>query len=107
MKYVQCYLDERSGWIRIFGFGLSFRNIKKSGYELTFSQRHGYNKYVKIFGYVITFLKPQNMKTRKSKGQRLGWEDREKATKVLLNENMLTGKVVSLDHFPGFRKMVN
>ena len=53
----QCYLDERSGGIRIFGFGLSFRNIKKSGYELTFSQRHGYNKYVKIFGYVITFLK--------------------------------------------------
>lgn len=47
------------------------------------------------------------MKTRKSKGQRLGWEDREKATKVLLNENMLTGKVVSLDHFPEARKMVN
>ena len=58
MKYVQCYTEERSGWFRIFGFGLSFRNIKKSGYELTFSQRHGYTKYVKIFGYVITFLKP-------------------------------------------------
>ena len=64
MKYVQCYTDKRSGWFRIFGFGLSFRNIKKSGYELTFSQRHGYTKYVKILGYVITFLKRQNMATR-------------------------------------------
>ena len=34
------------------------------------------------------------MKTKQSKGQRLGWEDREKATKVLLNENMLIGKSV-------------
>ena len=34
------------------------------------------------------------MKTKKSKGQRLGWEDREKATKVLLNENMLIVKSV-------------
>ena len=58
MKYVQYYRNIRLCWFRIFGFGLSFRNIKKSGYELTFSQRYGYNKYVKIFGYVITFLKP-------------------------------------------------
>ncbi len=34
------------------------------------------------------------MKTKQSKGQRLGWEDRRHVTKVLLNENMLTGKVV-------------
>jgi len=34
------------------------------------------------------------MKTKKSKGQRLGWEDRKHANKVLFNENMLTGKVV-------------
>ena len=34
------------------------------------------------------------MKTRKYKGQRLGWEDRKHAAKFLLNENMLTGKVV-------------
>lgn len=47
------------------------------------------------------------MKTKKSKGQRLGWEDRKHATKVLLNENMLIGKVVSLDHFPDFGKMVH
>ena len=34
------------------------------------------------------------MKTKQSKGQRLGWEGRKHDTKVLLNENMLTGKVV-------------
>lgn len=34
------------------------------------------------------------MKKKQSKGQRLGWEDRKHATKVLLNENMLIGKVV-------------
>ena len=47
------------------------------------------------------------MKTKQSKGQRLGWEDRNHAAKFLLNENMLTGKVVSLDHFPDFGKMVH
>ena len=36
MKHVQCYLDERSVWFRIFGFGLYFRNIKRSGYVITF-----------------------------------------------------------------------
>ena len=34
------------------------------------------------------------VKVKKSKGQRLGWEDRKHDTKVLLNENMLIGKVV-------------
>ena len=34
------------------------------------------------------------VKVKKSKGQRLGWEDRKHVTKVLLNENMLAGKVV-------------
>ncbi len=47
------------------------------------------------------------MKTKQSKGQRLGWEDRKHATKVFLNENMLTGKVVSLDHFVEVNKKVN
>ena len=47
------------------------------------------------------------VKVRKSKGQRLGWEDRKHATKVLLNENMLIGKVGSLDHFVEVNKMVN
>jgi hypothetical protein len=34
------------------------------------------------------------MKTKQLKGQRLGWEDRKHATKVMLNENMLKGEVV-------------
>ena len=34
------------------------------------------------------------MKTKQSKGQKLGWEDRNRAAKFLLNEDMLTGKVV-------------
>ena len=34
------------------------------------------------------------VKVKESKGQRLCWEDRKHATKVLLNENMLIGKSV-------------
>ena len=34
------------------------------------------------------------VKVKQSKGKRFGWEDRKCTTKVLLNENMLTGKVV-------------
>ena len=39
------------------------------------------------------------MKTKQSKGQRLGWEDRKHATKVFLNENMLIGIVVHISDY--------
>ena len=46
------------------------------------------------------------MKTKQSKGQRLGWEDRKHATKVLLNENMLTGKVVHKSNYRPFNNLL-
>jgi hypothetical protein len=39
-------------WFRIFGYGLSFRKGK-----LTFSERKGFRKYLKIRDTIITFLR--------------------------------------------------
>lgn len=44
-------------WFRIFGYGLHFKNYKKTG--LLFSERYGYVKTLKIFNWSIKILKPQ------------------------------------------------
>lgn len=42
-------------WFRVFGYGLHVKNLNKRG--LTFSQRIGVVRYLKVGKYVITFLK--------------------------------------------------
>jgi hypothetical protein len=49
-----CYSGKDIFWFRFFGYGLSFSK------RFTFSQRYGLKKYIFLFGYVITFLKPYN-----------------------------------------------
>ena len=39
-------------WFRIFGYGLAFDNT------LRFSLKYGHRKYYKVFGKIITPLKP-------------------------------------------------
>jgi len=39
-------------WFRIFGYGLAFDN------KLRFSQKYGHTKYYRIFGKIVTPLKP-------------------------------------------------
>ena len=41
------------GWFRLFGRGLKW---KKETLGLTFSERNGYKKYLKINGWIISYL---------------------------------------------------
>lgn len=48
------YYENKFGWFRIFGIGLKFKNILYN--DLTFSERNGYKKTLKIGNWVISFL---------------------------------------------------
>lgn len=41
------------GWFRLFGIGLKWKDINKG---LTFSERNGYKKYLKIKNYYFGYL---------------------------------------------------
>jgi hypothetical protein len=43
------------GWMRLFGLIITWRDLKKN--KLTFSQRYGYKKYIKIGKWVISVEK--------------------------------------------------
>ena len=58
MKYINYHNNTLLTWFRIFGYGLCVRNTRTSNFSLTFSERMGFKKYTKIFGYIITTLKP-------------------------------------------------
>lgn len=50
------HIEKDFGYFMIFGRGLHWKNIKI--YPLTFSERSGYEKYLKIGKWIITYLKP-------------------------------------------------
>ena len=47
------YLTEDGGWIGVFGKGFNWKH-KDCG--LTFSQRNGYSKYLKLGNYIVSYL---------------------------------------------------
>jgi hypothetical protein len=49
------YYDDKSGWFRIFGKGLSFKLLSKHG--LKFSERLDEKRYIEIHGWIIQSLK--------------------------------------------------
>ena len=59
MKAIQYHRNTLLTWFRVLGYGLCFRNTKTAKFNLTFSERYGYKKYLLIFGWVITTLKAQ------------------------------------------------
>jgi hypothetical protein len=54
-KIFSWYKGKGMFWFRLFGYGLSISN------RFTFSQRQGYVKYIYLYGYIITFLKPNKI----------------------------------------------
>lgn len=46
-------------WFKICGYGISIRNINKS-YRLSFSERNGIVRIIKLGQYVIKPLKPKS-----------------------------------------------
>jgi hypothetical protein len=55
-KIIQGMFDKHQFWIRIFGKGITARNINKT-YGLLFSERNGYKKYIKMGNWVISYLR--------------------------------------------------
>ena len=41
-------------WFRLFGRGLKFKDITK--HRLLFSERNGYEKYIKIGNWIVGYL---------------------------------------------------
>lgn len=51
---IQYKIQSDNIWIRIFGYGISIRNVKTL--PLLFSERNGLVKYFKVGNWVIIFL---------------------------------------------------
>jgi hypothetical protein len=43
-----------AGWFRFFGFGLHWKDSTK--HDLSFSERNGYRRYVKIGKWIVGYL---------------------------------------------------
>ena len=50
---------ERGAWFRLFGYGLRFKVLPTPRWiELTFSERNGYRRYIRLGRFVIGGLMP-------------------------------------------------
>ena len=54
LKYFCIVLYSDKGWFRLFGKGLKW---KHESLGLTFSERNGFKKYIKIWKWFISYLK--------------------------------------------------
>ena len=52
---IKYYRGNGRFWIRFFGIGFAIRDIAKHG--LSFSERGGYEKYIRLGKWVVTLLK--------------------------------------------------
>lgn len=48
------YVSDEMGWVRIFGYGISWKNVDRV--NLNFSERYGYTTYWQIRNWVFTYL---------------------------------------------------
>jgi len=53
MKIISYSFTLDRGWLRIFKYGVKYKNISIG---LTFSERNGYTKYIKIGKYVFNLI---------------------------------------------------
>ena len=51
-KFFYYHKSKDMFWFRVFGYGLSLSK------RFTFSHRYGFKKYLYLFGYIVSFLKP-------------------------------------------------
>ena len=58
-KHSQCSVSY--GWIRIFGYGIYWVNIKTE--DLNFSDRNRFGRHIVVFGYLFRYL-PKNRQVR-------------------------------------------
>lgn len=55
MKIFSSYSSDGFWWFRVFGVGFSGKETTKN--FLTFSERYGYTKYIRIGNWIITIIK--------------------------------------------------
>lgn len=48
------YISNEMGWVRIFGYGISWKNVDRV--NLNFSELYGYTNYWQIKNWVFTYL---------------------------------------------------
>lgn len=54
MKPLAYYSTDGFFWFRLFGVGLVIKDTRK--HSLTFSERHGYSRIIKMGNYAVGFL---------------------------------------------------
>ena len=59
-KIFSHYSSEGRGWFRIFGRGLKWKDTNR--YDLSFSQRYGHERYIKIGKWLVGYLPPLTFK---------------------------------------------
>ena len=50
-----CYFGKNSGWIRIFGYGIVWKDLRR--YDMMFSERMGFRRFIIINHYLVRTLK--------------------------------------------------
>ena len=58
-KFFSAYYKNQFLWVRVFGYGLHFKNINR--HQLTFSERDGITKRVQIGCISIKYLPKQKL----------------------------------------------
>lgn len=58
MKMLAFYSKNGMFWVRLFGYGLYIKNTRQQ--PLSFSERQKLTLTIRLFGYVIGYLKPLN-----------------------------------------------
>lgn len=53
-QVIKYFYRDNFFWIRIFGYGIGIKDVNK--YPLTFSQRNGYYKHIKIGKWIVYAL---------------------------------------------------
>jgi hypothetical protein len=56
------YYNNRFGWIRLFGIGVKWKDF--SIHPLIFSERHNFEKYLKLGNWIIGYLPKSKIKCR-------------------------------------------
>jgi hypothetical protein len=54
MRTFSGYIGDGYAWFRIFGIGLSFKDLRKHG--MLFSERNHFEKYIILFRILIKYL---------------------------------------------------
>ena len=68
-KFFTGWFGRSAFWFRMFGVGLSIRLLESN--PLSFSERHGYKKYLQLGPWIITYLPFKYVKKKSLRQSRI------------------------------------